>query len=680
MSRQRGYALAVLAVGVAAGARLLLPLWISDTVPLLLFFAAIVAASWVGGFGPGVLATALATAAAYALIPVNEVRIGGGSIGASLLRFALVGVVIAWLNDRLVRARAMQQRSIDQLAAIVESSDDSILSIDREGVIVSWNRGAEAMYGYRPAEAIGRHTSIVVAPERRAEEHRFLERILTGGSVEQFDTERIRKDGTRIDVSVRMSPIRDAAGTIVGASKIARDISERRRADRMRDELLERERQARAEAVSARDRLGFLAEVGALLTSSLDYRETLDRAVRVALPRLGDYCNVLVEEEGRLRHVAWAHVVPEKEHLLQELVRQVTDAPPDRVQVPRFYDIVLKTAAPLNVPHEALARAAREVAMSALDPGLVKLGLELAPFAYVGAPLLLHGRAIGVISFGTGEHESRREYSDADVALVEEFARRVSPAIDNARLFRQADQLNRLKDEFLATLSHELRTPLSAILGWARMLAAGQLDADGSTRAVQAIERNAQAQSQIVEDILDLAHGRAGNLRLDLQPVDLGGVAQHGVEAIAPAAAAKRLVVDVHCGDSVTVVGDPGRLQQVAWNLLSNAVKFSDPGGRVAVEVAAKNGSAELRVADTGIGIAPEFLPHVFDKFRQADGSFSRKHGGLGLGLAIARHLVELHGGAIDAHSDGLGHGAAFIVRLPLASTAGPAERTALST
>jgi len=271
------------------------------------------------------------------------------------------------------------------------------------------------------------------------------------------------------------------------------------------------------------------------------------------------------------------------------------------------------------------------------------------------------------MSFGTSEQESRREYDDADVALVEEFARRVSTAIDNARLFRQADELNRLKDEFLATLSHELRTPLSAILGWSRMLAAKQLDDERAARAVEAIERNAQAQSQLVDDILDVARGMAGNLRLDVKPVDLVGVAHRGVEAIAPAAAAKRLAIAVNSAGPISVLGDAGRLQQVVWNLLSNAVKFSGAGGQITIAIQSMDSHAELSVHDTGIGIAPAFLPFVFDKFRQADGSYTRQHGGLGLGLAIARHLTELHGGSIDARSDGEGHGATFTVRLPLA-------------
>jgi signal transduction histidine kinase len=270
------------------------------------------------------------------------------------------------------------------------------------------------------------------------------------------------------------------------------------------------------------------------------------------------------------------------------------------------------------------------------------------------------------MSFGTTAQESQREYTDADIVMVEEFARRVSLAIENARLFRQADELNRLKDEFLATVSHELRTPLGAVLGWARMLASGTLAPDRAKLAIDAIERNAQAQAKLVDDILDVARGVAGNVSLEMLPLDLTTVAHGGVEAIAPAAAGKKIAVQVRADGPVMVVGDQGRLRQVVWNLLSNAVKFTPAGGCVTVDVRASDGHAELQVADTGMGINAAFLPYVFDKFRQADASFTRQHGGLGLGLAIARHLIELHGGSIEARSAGEGAGATFVIRLPL--------------
>ena len=197
------------------------------------------------------------------------------------------------------------------------------------------------------------------------------------------------------------------------------------------------------------------------------------------------------------------------------------------------------------------------------------------------------------------------------------------------------------------------------------MLASGTLDVAKQAQAVDAIERNAQAQARIVEDILDVARGMSGNVRLELQQVDLVSVAQRSVEAIAPTAVAKQIRVEVRGREPLAISADPNRLQQVVWNLVSNAVKFTPAGGQVTLAVSGNDGFAELTVTDTGAGIPPAFLPYVFDKFRQADASFTRQHGGLGLGLAIARHLIELHGGSIEARSAGEGNGATFVVRLP---------------
>jgi PAS domain S-box-containing protein len=650
------------AVLVALLVRFALHPWLADTTPYLLFFPAILVTSWYGGFGAGLFATASSASAAvvWFVHPARPLSLANPGDIIALVLFIGTGALIARLNDDLRRSALARSR----LAAIVESSDDAIVGKDLNGIVTSWNRGAERLFGYSATEAIGQPIAFIVPSELLSEEDRVLSRIRRGQRVEPFETRRRRKDGTTVDVSITVSPIAGPDGAILGASKIARDITERLRIERVQQELLERERAATAEAVAARDRLQFLAEVSGVLTSSLDYEKTLDRAVHIALPRLGDYCNVLGQDEhGVLRHLAWGHVVRDKEPLLRELTRRLLDAPSGNP--PTFSSEVMRTGQTLVVPHEQLQSAMSR--FEHLDPQLLTMGERLRPYAFVGAPLLVRGRPIGVMAFGTTEQESHRDYTPADVALIEEFSLRVSLAVENARLFRQADELNRLKDEFLATVSHELRTPLSAILGWSRMLAAGQLDPTKAKRAVEAVERNAQAQAKLVDDILDVARGMAGNVRLELKTIDLSAVAHRGVEAIAPAAAAKGIRVDVRAPSPVSVFGDATRLQQVVWNLVSNAVKFTPPGGHVTVAVGAMNGNAELQVTDTGAGIPLAFLPYVFDKFRQADASFTRQYGGLGLGLAIARHLVELHGGSVDAKSEGEGKGATFVVRLPLA-------------
>jgi signal transduction histidine kinase/ActR/RegA family two-component response regulator len=242
-------------------------------------------------------------------------------------------------------------------------------------------------------------------------------------------------------------------------------------------------------------------------------------------------------------------------------------------------------------------------------------------------------------------------------------------AREKARLYQEATEANRLKDEFLATVSHELRTPLTSILGWTKMLASGRLSPDLVERAITTIDRNARAQAQIVEDLLDISRIVSGKLRLNVQLFTPSQSVEAAVEAVRPAAMGKdirlSLLVDPHAGP---ISGDPERLQQVVWNLVSNAVKFTPKGGRVQVAVERVNSHIEISVRDNGAGIDPQFLPRVFDRFSQVDSSSTRDHGGLGLGLAIVRQLVEMHGGTVQAHSEGLGQGALFTVSLPLAA------------
>jgi PAS domain S-box-containing protein len=230
-----------------------------------------------------------------------------------------------------------------------------------------------------------------------------------------------------------------------------------------------------------------------------------------------------------------------------------------------------------------------------------------------------------------------------------------------------AETANRQKDEFLATLSHELRTPLTAVLGWARMLRGGELDETGAAKAMEIIERNAEAQQQLIEDVLDVSRIITGKLRLDVRPVDLFPIVEAAVDAVRPAADTSNIELKISADPEPSLVSaDPNRLQQMLWNLLTNAVKFTPKGGKVAVAVERSDSSVRVKVSDTGVGIAPEFLPHVFDRFRQADSSSTRQYCGLGLGLAVVRHLAEQHGGTVSAESEGVNRGSTFTIELPL--------------
>ena len=278
-----------------------------------------------------------------------------------------------------------------------------------------------------------------------------------------------------------------------------------------------------------------------------------------------------------------------------------------------------------------------------------------------------------------------RELADANEALRAEIAERVRiekerlALLEREQLARtQAESVNRMKDEFLATLSHELRTPLNAILGWAHLLTTGKADPSTAQRALNVIRNNAMAQSQLIEDILDVSRIIGGKLRLNLAPVRLRDVMEAALDSVVPAAEAKGITIDRQLEDLDPIAGDRDRLQQVFWNLLSNAVKFTPRDGRVTVRVARFEHDALISVEDTGIGITAEFLPYVFDRFSQADGSATRRHGGLGLGMAIVRYLVELHGGTVRAESAGENRGATFTASIPMRAVQAVADAHAL--
>jgi signal transduction histidine kinase/DNA-binding NarL/FixJ family response regulator len=305
--------------------------------------------------------------------------------------------------------------------------------------------------------------------------------------------------------------------------------------------------------------------------------------------------------------------------------------------------------------------------------------VEVGATSYLVVPLQARGRTIGAISLVSCD--PARAYGPHDLRLAEDLAHRLAVALDNNRLYRDAQDANRMKDEFLAVVSHELRTPLNAILGWSQLLHRGALDEPSLAQGMSAIERNARSQARIIDDVLDVSRIIQGKLRLDVQPLGLRAIVREAVDVVRPAADAKaiRLHADFATAPdripetSDEVVGDPERLRQVVWNLLSNAVKFTPEGGRVDVTLApTADGQLELRVSDTGKGIDPRFLPHVFERFRQADSSSTRAHGGLGLGLAIVRHLVELHGGSVSGASDGPDRGATFTVLLPSSARRNP--------
>ncbi len=531
-----------------------------------------------------------------------------------------------------------------RLAAIVSSSDDAIVSKDLNGTVLTWNDAAERIFGYTAEQIIGRSIRVIIPADRQSEEDAVLESIRAGRRVDHFETVRQTRDGRMIPISLTVSPILDADGRVVGASKIARDISDRK--------------QAEALTTRAAHRESFLAEVTLTLTRSLDYEQTLRKLAAVATPVIADYCAVdVADEDGTLIAVAIEHVNPDKMTLAREVRANYED--PQTPMSPRF---VARTGVPAFVP-----RVSDDMLVAAAQGNADRLEKmrSLGLVSYMCVPMVANDRVLGVLTLANTE--SSRQFGNDDLRLALDVASRAALAIDNAQSYRRLQNANRLKDEFLATLSHELRTPLNAVLGYARMLQSGAVAPEKVPQAIEVIGRNAASLAQIVEDVLDVSRIVLGKARLRIEPTDIASVVEDAIATVKPAMDAKGLRLTSAIAPRLPEVpGDSNRLQQVVWNLLSNAVKFTPRGGRIEVRVAQDASDVQIVVSDTGIGFPSNFKPHVFERFRQAESGPTRLHGGLGLGLAIARHIVELHGGTIDGESAGEGQGATFTLRLPL--------------
>ncbi|HEV8434591.1 MAG TPA: ATP-binding protein, partial [Thermoanaerobaculia bacterium] len=404
-----------------------------------------------------------------------------------------------------------------------------------------------------------------------------------------------------------------------------------------------------------RERLAFLADASRAL-ASIDYGETLARIAKIAVPRIADWCAIdLLSEDGQtISRVTVEHDDPAKVEQAKELQEKNPPTPSD----PGIADAIRERRAVFypDISVEVLrARGTPEVRLRLIQ----ELGLR----SLIIAPMIAGDRVLGTLTLVTAN--DRRLMAD-DVTVAENVASRAAVAVQNAQLYLEAQEANRAKDDFLATVSHELRTPMTAILGWAKLLRT-TTDPSIIDEGTAAIERSASAQAQLVDDILDVARIRVGKLRMRFEEASLAEVVERAVETVRFAARAKHIELHVDLpAREVPVNGDRQRLQQVVWNLLSNAIKFTPDGGRVSVRLESGDRVARISVSDTGLGIAPEFLPHIFERFRQAETNQTRGHGGLGLGLSIAQHIVAAHHGSIHGESAGEGKGATFTVEIPL--------------
>ncbi len=689
-------------------------------------------------------------------VPVED------SAAPILGRDGVVGGAVLVFRDVTEKRRAAEARL--RLAAIVESSDDAILGVSLDGRITSWNKGAERLYGYTAGEAVGRPLSLLHPPEHPEEFAAILGRVGRGEYVEHYETQRLRKDGSRVEVSLTVSPVRDAEGQVVGASKVARDITERRRAEaalrasearfrqladampqivwaagpdgeidysnrrwreytglpedagndgwgavvhpedmpgaaaRWAESLrsgtpFEMEARLRgrggayrwhlmrtvpvrdgagavarwygsATDIDAQKRAGeaahFLAEASAALAGVVDYESTLQKVANLAVPHFADWSAVDVAAEGgALRRLAVAHRDPEKARLARELFHRYPPSP----DAPGGAGRVFRTGEPEvvgEVSDDVLARGARDEEHLRL---LRSLGLR----SYVCVPLVVSGKALGVLTFATAE--SGRGYGRPDLALAEDLARRAAVAIENADLYRALREEDRRKDEFLALLAHELRNPLAPLRNGLQVMKLARGDAEAVEQSRAVMERQLHHLVRLVDDLLDVSRISRGKLHLRKERLPLAEVVRHALEVCE--AAVKEQCHDLEVTlpqEQVFVDADRTRLAQALCNLLSNAAKYSDRGRPVRLLAERRGGEALLRVKDEGVGIPPEMLPRVFDLFWQVDRTLEKSQGGLGVGLTIVKRLAEMHGGGVEARSEGYGRGSEFIIRLPVAS------------
>ena len=543
--------------------------------------------------------------------------------------------------------------ALEHLAAVVTSSDDAIITKTLEGVIATWNPGAERMFGYSADEVIGKSVTLLIPPDHVDEEPLILERLKRGERIDHYETKRLRKDGTLLDVSLSVSPIKGCDGTTTGASKIARDITRQKRADAA---LLEETRA-----------LELLNATGTSIAAQLDLQALMqtvtDSATQLSGARFGAFLyqrkqsSVLFTLSGVSRtgfcNANVFDTTTQRERVLRS--GDITKAPPDGALSPRhpFTQANLPVSSYLSVP--VISRT---------------------------------GEVVGSIHLG---HPDTDVFTERAERLVIGVAAQAGVAIDNARLYEAAQReiasreraeaalrdIDRRKDEFLATLAHELRNPLAPIRQ-AALISKTPAATEAQKRwSHDVINRQVHHMALLLDDLLDISRITRGTLQLRMESTDLAAVVDAAVETARPAIDAKRheFTVDVP-SEAVHFAADPLRLAQVLSNLLTNAAKYTDPGGLIRLRARRAGETIEISVTDTGIGIAPDALATVFEMFSQVTSGKDRSEGGLGIGLALAKGFVDLHDGTIEVESKGAGRGSEFTVRLPLRMLSAPQEHS----
>jgi PAS domain S-box-containing protein len=514
------------------------------------------------------------------------------------------GITAAW-QETTDALRESERRYRE----LVENSLGLICTHDLTGTILSLNYASANSLGYEPGRGVGRNLREFLSPDKRHLFDGYLRRIQQKGH-DAGMMSLLAADGTTRVWMYRnvLSRGQDGMSYVLGH---AIDITERVAIERSLRHNIEQH-----------ETLTFLAELSDRLSPLVTFEEFVDVIQRLAVPFVATAAAVhIVNDDGSLWRASGLH-----------------DSLPNEPALASLAATLVRTGA-------------RETTTRQLGGDTVTM-----------IPLVVGGLVKGILTLvSSGERHPRPSDS-----LVLEMERRIRLALDRIQLYREAQEANRLKDEFLGTLSHELRTPLNAIYGWARILRTRDLD-PRTAHAIAVIERNAEAQVRLIDEVLDVSRIITGKMALAAEAVDLRALLRAAVDMIRPGIIAKHIRIEERLDDVPPVTGDPHRLQQVLWNLLSNALKFTGDHGTITLTLRAPAPYVEFEIADTGVGIRREILPFVFDRFRQADSSMTRTHGGLGLGLAIVRHIVELHGGTVRAVSAGEGHGATFVIQLPTA-------------
>jgi PAS domain S-box-containing protein len=607
------YFFTIVAIVTATSLRFVLAPVLGEGVPFILYYPAIVLCAWFGGLRSSLFATALGGAIAWYMFfpPHYSFAISGSAMIAQLLTYLLSGILISYLGNSRHRARkrtelstTQARRGKEELRVTLASVGDGVITTDRQGVVTFLNNMAEILTGQTQAEAVGKpfHQVLKIIDENtRQPLENPAAKVLEQNQSAKLppNTILISKDGSERFIEDSIAPLRDEHGDVFGVVLIFRDITERKSAEEAQYRLAAIV-ESSDDAIIGKTLQGVITSwnKGAEKVFGYSASEAVEQSIHLIIP----------EERQK-----------EEEHILARLARG------ERIE------------------HFETVRRRK-------DGSLIDISLTVSPI------LDGDGHIIGASKIARDITEGKRIEEERKQILDREKAARA-----------RAEEASRLKDEFLATVSHELRSPMNGMLGWLNLIQGGKLDQEGVSQAIDTIERNARSQMRLIEDLLEVSRTIMGKTRLNIGMVDVFSTVKSALDAIRPAADAKAIRLQAILDPMARPIsGDPDRLQQVVWNLLSNAIKFTPKGGRVQIILRSRNSHVEIIVADTGQGISQEFLPHVFERFKQASAGSTRKHGGLGLGLAIVRNLVELHGGTVTAESPGEGKGATFTIKLPV--------------